>query len=549
MNTIKDTGSYWKLVCQPHVAMRIKRLFPSARARQGEIVLSKTTEHAFDLDWFFIRFPFEGDTDSVYALSKEYSERKEKVDAVLKGERKVRKFDLKIPLRDYQKVAAELGLTMGRVLIADEVGLGKSAEAIAMLAGGAPLPALVVTLTHLTNQWRREIEKFAPQLNPHVIKTGKNYDLTKHRGKTVPEPDVIIINYTKLAKWASALEGKVKTLIFDEGQELRRHGSKKYDAAQVLRDKSEIRCCLSATPIFNYGEEFYNVFDILDPDALGTREEFLGEWCLRSMREGKSKIRDPEAFGSYLRSEGMMLRRTRSDVGREIEDLSKIPVEIEADTKEIDKVKGTARELAQTVLSRGGLKRGEKMMAAEELSTLMRQVTGVAKAPHVADFVRNLVDSGESVVLYGWHHSCYDLWMSKLQDLNPVLYTGKQTAAAKDKSAQAFLNGDSKVLIMSLRAGAGLDGLQEVCRTVVFGELDWSPSIHHQNIGRIHRDGQKHPVAAYYLITDGGIDPIMADVLGVKTGQLNPVLDPNVLNGRRDTGDTTEKLAEYVLHS
>lgn len=71
-------------------------------------------------------------------------------------------------------------------------------------------------------------------------------------------------------------------------------------------------------------------------------------------------------------------------------------------------------------------------------------------------------------------------------------------------------------MIMSLRAGQGIDGLQKVCRTVVLGELDLSPAVHTQFCGRIFRDGQLDPVMAYFLLADYGADPVIADVLGIK---------------------------------
>ena len=106
-----------------------------------------------------------------------------------------------------------------------------------------------------------------------------------------------------------------------------------------------------------------------------------------------------------------------------------------------------------------------------------------------------------------------------------VVYTGEESATQKGASFAAFTKGDAQVLIMSLRAGAGLDGIQASCRTVVFGELDWSPAVHHQCMGRPHRDGQTDPVAAYFLICEGGSDPVIADVLGIKKRQLEGIVD------------------------
>jgi len=96
---------------------------------------------------------------------------------------------------------------------------------------------------------------------------------------------------------------------------------------------------------------------------------------------------------------------------------------------------------------------------------------------------------------------------------------------------------------------AGVDGLQEVCRTVVFGELDWSPGVHEQCIGRIHRDGQKEPVAAYFLVAEDGADPVMAEVLGLKRSQIEGLRDPNLdlIEKLETDGGHIRKLAEEFL--
>lgn len=135
------------------------------------------------------------------------------------------------------------------------------------------------------------------------------------------------------------------------------------------------------------------------------------------------------------------------------------------------------------------------------------------------------------------------------KDLSPVLYIGSESATAKEQAKQAFVDGRAKVLIISLRAGAGLDGLQHACRTVVFGELDWSPGVHEQCVGRVYRDGQKDPVMAYYLIAEHGADPVIADVLQVKKAQADGIRDPHAdLIGSLDIGTgNVRRLAEQFL--
>jgi hypothetical protein len=114
-----------------------------------------------------------------------------------------------------------------------------------------------------------------------------------------------------------------------------------------------------------------------------------------------------------------------------------------------------------------------------------------------------------------------------LSDLHPVFYTGKQSPTQKEAAKAAFVEGRAKVLIMSLRSGSGLDGLQGVARTAVVGELDWSPAVHDQFGGRLHRDGQAWSVVLYFMMCNVGSDPVIADALGLKASQLKGVTDPD----------------------
>jgi len=244
-----------------------------------------------------------------------------------------------------------------------------------------------------------------------------------------------------------------------------------------------------------------------------------------------------------------MLRRTKADVGRELPELVKVPHHVDSDPKALDAVADNVAELARLVL-KSGIDGLTKRNAAGELDWKLRQATGIAKAPYVAAFVRMLVEAGAGkVVLYGWHREVYSLWLEQLKALRPVMFTGSETPAAKQRSFEAFVEGDAQVLVMSLRAGAGLDGLQAVCSTVVFGELDWSPGVHEQCAGRLHRDGQKDSVVAYYLVSDSGSDPVIADTLGLKQEQIAGVMDPEgeVVGRLQDGSARLVKMAEAYL--
>lgn len=541
----------WIVSAVPHAALRLKRVFESVgKDQHGKIAIPDTPGNSRDLLWFLDRYPMEiSDVDRQRLQDRAVFHRDQvlAIEQILARGDSDRAFPLAIPARDYQKVAADLTLTTGRLLIADDVGLGKSAMGICVATDPRARPMLVVTLTHLSRQWASEFSRFAPDLRVHVVKKGTPYPLDVRRGKPCPPPDVLIMNYQKLTGWADTLGGHIKGIVFDEAQELRHPGSLKYSAARHIAAETEVRCMTTATPIYNYGGEIYNLLSILAPAEVGTRAEFIREWCTVGGGENKVIIKDPKAFGDWMRDEGLMIRRTRADVKRELPPLTTIPHFIDADLTEIDKIASSAVDLAKIILDAGG-SGFSKMKAAEELDWRLRQATGISKAPYIAEFVRILCESGEKVLLFTWHHAVNAILMERLADLQPVLYTGEESATQKAASFAAFTKGDSKVLVMSLRAGAGLDGIQASCRTVVFGELDWSPAVHHQCMGRPHRDGQTDPVAAYFLISEGGSDPVIADVLGIKRRQLEGIIDAktDAIGAQIDPG-RIKRLAEAFL--
>jgi len=546
----------WEIEAEPHVVIRLKRWFPKIEAANyGKLHrLKSTPENCRDLEAFLFRYPMDVRPSEHFLKERadEHRERMSLVETLLRGEGDHRNFSLKLPPRDYQSLAANMWLTTGGLLLADDVGLGKTAVSFCGFIDPALRPAMVVTLSHLPKQWADELAKFTG-LTCHILKKGQPYDILDKDGKL---PDVIISNYHKLGGWSETLEPIVKSIVFDECQELRHRGTQKYEAAENIAHSCDFRLGLSATPIYNYGGEIWNVCNILCPDALGTQEEFYNEWC--EYKGQNHVIEDPAAFGVYARETGVMLRRTRKEVKRELPGVIRVPQWIEANPEVFKKLKGQAIELAKLILRQGQDWRGQKMQASGEFDMKMRQATGIAKAPFVADFVRFLVEENDTpVVLYGWHRDVYEVWLEKLKgdgihvkNLHPVMYTGSESPQQKEWAKQEFLSGRSKVMIISLRAGQGMDGLQEKCHVCVFGELDWSPGVHEQCEGRLHRDGQDDVVTSYYLLADEGSDPVVSDILGVKKQQIGGIIDPDqdLVTKLQVDPEHIKKMAEKYLN-
>ena len=559
----------WRVTTNPHAMMWLKRIFPQvAEGQHGHVYISDTDAHRRQLVWFLDMFPMvleerlrlrliEGATRHVRSQNH--------VERVLTGNYTPRNFDVALPPRDYQTFAAELTLRTGGLLLADDLGLGKTLVGILVLVDPRSRPAMVVCPTHVQRQWWREFRKFAPKMRVHIVRSTTPYDVRRPRkggqrkcgfcrgarcGRCFrtglrdptrseqladdPEsfPDVLICTYAKLHGWADELHGLVRGLVFDEAHELRRAEgeigipTKKYAAAKHLAEGASVRLGLTATPVINYGDELRNVIDVLRPGALGTAPEFSTAWCGTVGKNANKKVKDPKALGLHVRDAGLFLRRTRKDVGRELPPIVRVPYYIDADQAKLDEVEESCTALVKIILGTKPAKQAEAMHAAGELSQKLRQATGIAKAPFVAKFVEMMIDQGEKVLLGGWHRAVYSIWAEKLKKYNPVFYTGSESPAQKEASRAAFVEGNCPVMIMSLRSGSGLDGLQKVCKVVAFGELDWSFGMHEQFEGRANRDDSCGQVTSYYLVTDSGTDPIVLDVLGIKRGQSEPVKDP-----------------------
>lgn len=556
-----DRHGEWVINCEPSVASRLRRHFPRIEQRRaGEIKIAATDEACRDLAWFVQRFPIEIDRqDLLTAGARRHEEMETTVADLLAGRSPPPRTELAEPAREYQLEAAALLAARGSLLLADDVGVGKTITAICSIVDPANLPCIVVGPPHLiARQWPAQLKRFAPHLKAHLIKRGTPYNLLatkRSRGSKQADlwpdrlPDVIFISYHMLRGWADTLARFARAVVFDEVHKLRHQGTQIYTAAQLLATQCRTRLGMSATPIYNYGGEIHNVLNVLHPDQLGSYYEFLREWC----NEGgeKARLRDPEEFSAYLRREGYMMRRSRADVGRELPPLQKVEEFVDVDQDVMEDAETNALELARVILAANETSRGAKRNASAELDAMMRQWTGVAKAPFVANFVDLLIESGEQVVLFGWHREVYSIWMDRLAHAKPVMYTGSESAAAKASAVERFFSGEARVLIMSLRSGEGVDGLQFGCRTIVFGELDWSPAVHEQCIGRVHRDGNSVGTVAYFLVAEAGSDPIVADVCGVKRAQHQGLLNPGLGGLERvdDAGDHIKRVARAVLAS
>ena len=506
----------WIIKAEPMVMQMVKRLFISSDYKQGAAKFKLNKRITGDLNWLMMRYPLKIVDEDIWELeyTKAITHVKQTQNMLAKPKKESPSILFNGELFDFQKEALGWIKHFKRTLLADDTGLGKTVTFISVMSSIQQYPALIVCPKHIISQWKQMIRDFMsePALDNvdefmHEIKGTKPYPL--------PKANVYFTHYGLIGYWKDVFDAMSFPLVgFDEVHYLRHRGTQKYSAASIISSHAEYVVGMSATPIFNYGSEMWNIANIIEYQCLSDWESFSREWCTGY---GEKIVAKPDVLGDYMRSEGLLLRRTKDMP--EIKD--QIPEKFRA-TYPVDMELDIFNKMMKATIEKAKKydeieKWNEKGLAKTQIVEETRQATGVAKALSVALFSRSLLESGERMILFGYHHAVYEIWEEELKDFNPAVIHGK--AKNREENLQRFLDGDTNLLIMSIRSGEGLN-LQGSCRCVVFGELDWSPSIHKQAEDRVHRLGQDAQVMVYYLIASGGADEFIQETLGLKKSQF-----------------------------
>ncbi|HBV97420.1 MAG: helicase SNF2 [Peptococcaceae bacterium BICA1-7] len=519
-----ENGS-WVIEGEPCVVELAKRLFPGCEGRGRGVARFRANKRTDgDLNWLMLRYPLTIiDRDlwdkSLVKVIEHLTEREQ----ILNSPRRITPGAEFIgELKPFQQEGLAFLIHNKRTLLADEMGLGKTVQALAYLSQTKAFPALIIVPPHLMRNWEKEIKRFVklPHLpgkmqslfdeecesTIHVIKGLKPYNL--------PAANIYITHYLLLRGWKNELPARgFKAVIFDEIQELRHRQTEKYSAASLVSDSCESVIGLSGTPIYNRGGEIWNVMNIIEYHCLSDWEAFTREWC---HGYGSDTVVDPGLLGDYLKREGLLLRRTKDQVLKELPPKRRVVQTVDFDTGLYGELiqgamdKAMVYDTIKEFTERGRIKR--------EIENEGRQAIGIAKAAHVATFVKMLLEAGEKVLLFAYHHAVHDIYMEELKEYDPVKITGKETGKQKDEAVEAFMGGKTPVCIISLRAASGLN--LQAANCVVFGELDWSPAIHSQAEDRPHRIGQEDSVLCYYLVAESGTDEAIQEALGLKVSQF-----------------------------
>ena len=436
-------------------------------------------------------------------------------------------------------------------LLADEPGLGKTAQSVlaASVANAYPLLAVVPNVVKMN--WAREVERWTPQRRATVIHGD---------GDTVDAfADVFIVNYEVLDRhlaWLGSLG--LRGMVVDEAHFIKNLSSQRSQNVLALgaRIREQVRdplmLALTGTPLINDVEDFDAIWRFLGwTNGEKPGPELMAKLDATGLTPA-DKAFYPEARDAVI-SMGIV-RRKKKDVAADLPDklVADLPVELDdeygrsiraaehelgerlaAKYRRIIEARGDTVRLGEydedivRLVAHGELEESKAAGAgADNVFTMVRKI-GQAKALLAADYAVQLQRSVGKVVFFAKHIDVMDAAEAHFaaSGLRTISIRGDQSTPARQQAIDAF-NGDPDVAIAvcSLTAaGVGLN--MQAASNVVLAELSWTAAEQTQAIDRVHRIGQDEPVTAWRIIAAHTIDTKIAELIDSKQSLAARALD------------------------
>ena len=443
----------------------------------------------------------------------------------------------------YQKAGIEYAVAKGNALIADEMGLGKTIQAIGVINYQNAKKILIVCPATLKSNWKRELQKWL--VNPELSKSASVLT-SKSIIDTHREYAADVINYDILGKQINSLTAQnYDYIIFDESHYLKNPKANRTISALSIPCKNFI--ALTGTPFLNNPYEIFTIANKLAPESFKSYGSFGYRYCsgIFDTKIAPHFLMNLNELQTKLKEAGM-IRRLKKDVLAELPDKihsvvpmpcdhASLKIAIKGEMAVVEKAhklyEGIIKTMSKYDPSHMVYRAAAKDLAdlrGNFLSQLMlvRKISAVAKAPLVAEYIIEAVESQGKVVFFAHHQDVLDLIESTLHKagLKTVRIDGKVPTARRQELVDEFQNGDAQVFIGSIKACA--EGITlTAASTVMFGEMDWTPAKMVQCEDRCHRIGQKDTVNVVNLVIENSIDDFLSSILHNKNIVISKLLD------------------------
>ncbi len=435
-------------------------------------------------------------------------------------------------------------------LLADEPGLGKTAQALLAAQAANAYPLLAVVPNVVKTNWAREANLWTPG-HPATVIHGD--------GDTIDGfADIVIVNYELLDRhigWLGDLG--FRGMVVDEAHFIKNKKSQRSQHVLELSERIRARTtrpllmALTGTPLINDIDDFRAIWQFL-----GWIDDRKPEAELMASLEDTGLT--PVDPGFYAAARACVIdlgivRRRKVEVAADIPARRIADLPVELDDAVGRSIRDAERELAGRLMARyqsaletrtagadihgidhdlvrrvagWELTDASTSKTGENVFSMMRRI-GQAKAGLAADYTAQLAHSVGKVVFFAKHVDVLDLAEETFakRGIRYASIRGDQTATRRQKNIDAFANDpDVSIAVCSLMA-AGVGINLQVASNLVLAELSWTDAEQTQAIDRVHRIGQAEPVTAWRIIAAQTIDTKIAELIGSKAGLAARALD------------------------
>ncbi len=434
-------------------------------------------------------------------------------------------------------------------LLADEPGLGKTAQALLAAQAANAYPLLIVVPNVVKRNWAHEVEMWTPARTATVVHgDGDEVDAFA---------DVVIVNYDILDRhvgWLGDLG--FRGMVVDEAHFIKNKTSQRSQHVLSLAERIRARVgrpllmALTGTPLINDIEDFRAIWELL---GWIDEKQPLGALMMKLEETGLNPA-DPGFYAAARQAVVDMgiVRRRKIDVAADIPARRVADLPVELDGAIGQSIRASEKALAQRLVSRyraaleargeaastgldlelarrvaaAELKDSSSKTKGENIFTMVRRI-GQAKAGLAADYTAQLARNVGKVVFFAKHIDVMDTAEQTFAErgLRFSSIRGDQTPKQRAEAIKAFTEDeDVSVIVCSLTA-AGVGINLQVASNLVLAELSWTDAEQTQAIDRIHRIGQDQPVTAWRIIAAQTIDAKIAELIDAKSGLAARALD------------------------
>jgi len=447
-------------------------------------------------------------------------------------------------------------------LLADEPGLGKTAQALLAAEAAGAYPLLVVVPNVVKTNWAREAARWTPHRTATVVRgDGESVD---------GFADIVVLNYELLDRHLGWLgDFGFRGMVVDEAHFIKNKTSQRSQHVLALSDRIRSRTArpllmaLTGTPLINDIDDFRAIWQFLgwidDDKPLGALMDALDDTGLTPAD------REFHAAARQCVIDLGIVRRRKLDVAADIpaRRIADIPVELDgpagrsiraaerdlagrmvaryrtalanrsadggADGIDRDMDRGIDRGIDHDLVrrvARAELKEAATGPAGENVFTMMRRI-GRAKAELAADYAAQLARSAGKVVFFAKHIEVMDAAEDAFtrQGVRFASIRGDQTPRARQANIDAFVDDPGVAIAVCSLTAAGVGLNLQVASNVVLAELSWTDAEQTQAIDRSHRIGQTEPVTAWRIIGAQTLDARVAELVDSKAGLAARALD------------------------